>query len=665
MANSRFHSLPYRADIDGLRAIAVLSVLFFHLGSPYVSGGYVGVDIFLVISGYLITSVIVRDLETNTFSFRSFYARRVRRIFPALFAMATACTIVAILFYSPDELRTYAATISSLSIFASNVYFRKHSTWDGYFEASQRPSVLLHTWSLSLEEQFYILFPLLLFVLYRFLKPSRKYVLLGISAVSFCAALLLARHHPIANFYLLPSRAWEFLVGALLAINWLPAIRNRMAREGMVFTGLGMVYLAVTQITSHTRFPGYATLLPVVGAALIIYAGEAGDLFSSVLRFPPLVFVGVISYSLYLWHWPTIVLARYIPCMPQQYPLQGRMRWFCVGLSFALAMLSYFFVERPFRKTSSGYDRRKTLAWGGALACGGWLFAWLLLYSHGLPERYNLRDRQILIDNQARKTEYDGAIQCENSLNNPRKYSDVAFCEFGHSEHNILLWGDSHAGVLVPLLKDLQATNEIHGEGVITGLSVGCPPSQHLNQPGAGYYCDVIARYTMQRAMLPDVDTVLIQFYPWWNGDGSLCAAKDGHCVGYLSMAEIREQFLADLTTNIRTLRAAGKRVILGMPFPSYTVDIPDYEMRRVTAGRFLSLPDPNPERDLWSDTLKALAAREGAEIWDVRAVLCHQRKCMFQVGGVSILRDSDHMAATQVGLFRTSLEASLNRTSP
>ena len=297
--------LHYRPDIDGLRAIAVLSVLAYHLRINMFRGGFVGVDVFFVISGYLISAIILKDIAAGTFSIVSFYERRVRRIFPALIALFVGTTLLAYFFFLPTELIGFAKSLLAALFSVSNFYFWRHS---GYFSAPVDTKPLIHTWSLAVEEQFYIFLPIFLFLAHRFFPRRLRTSIVVIALGSFVLSAVGAYRDPTAAFYLPHTRAWELLLGVLISLDVFPAIRGPVLRNVSTICGLGLISAAVFGFSAYTPFPGIAALLPCVGAALIIAAGRSGNsLVGRMLSLKPMVFIGLISYSLYLWHWPIIV----------------------------------------------------------------------------------------------------------------------------------------------------------------------------------------------------------------------------------------------------------------------------------------------------------------------------------------------------------------------
>ena len=306
--------MRHRADIDGLRAIAVVPVVLFHAGVSPVSGGFVGVDIFFVISGYLITSLILGEMAEGRFSLAGFYERRIRPIFPALFAVLAVCRRggAALSAAGAQELRPEPAGHDLLCfqhLFLSGL---------GYFAVPPDSLPLLHTWSLAIEEQFYIVFPLLLSLVIAFGRRVWIGLIAALFVLSLAASIWVTRVNPDAAFYLAPMRVWELMLGALLAARLLPRIGSPAVREMLALAGIALIAYAVFGFSPATPFPGSAALIPCLGAALVIYAGEddGTTLAGKVLSLWPLVFVGLVSYPLYLWHWPLLMFARYWTIVP-------------------------------------------------------------------------------------------------------------------------------------------------------------------------------------------------------------------------------------------------------------------------------------------------------------------------------------------------------------
>src|ERR1700690_2687799 len=386
-------SPKYRPDIDGLRAIAVLSVVFFHLGVP-LHGGFVGVDIFFTISGFLIGSIILRQTSDRIFTFAGFYERRIRRIFPALIVMLAVSCILAYEFLLPAELISFSKSLAAASFSLSNIFFWLQS---GYFDAPASNTPLLHTWSLAIEEQFYVFLPVLLVILHRFSPRRINLVIYSFAAVSLLISVYGAYQFPSAAFYLLHTRAWELLIGTALALEGFPKLRGPFVREAAGIAGLLLIAFALLFYHSWTPFPGLAALPPCLGTALIIAAGESGkNTVGRLLSLRPIVFVGLISYSLYLWHWPLIVFYKFgFTVIDGLSHIQSQA--FLFALSLVLATLSWRFVEMPVRSGTWGNNR--TWLFGGAAVATIVVAAPSagVLALQGVPSRFTQAAQQVAV----------------------------------------------------------------------------------------------------------------------------------------------------------------------------------------------------------------------------------------------------------------------------
>ena len=330
----------YRAEIDGLRGLAVLPVIFFHAGFELFSGGFVGVDVFFVISGYLITTILIEDIENKRFSFVNFYERRARRLLPALFFVLIVCLPYVWIWMLPSQMKDFSASIFSVSVFLSNLYFMSQIN---YFAPSAELNPLLHTWSLSVEEQFYLFFPLLLLLL---LKPSRRFALFGIfllAIFSFTFSELAWRENQERNFFFSLSRFWEIFAGSIAA--FVVQKHGIQKNNFIAMLGLAAIICSIFIYDKRTPFPSFYALVPVVGTALFIIYAESETLAARILSTKLFTSIGLISYSAYLWHQPVFAFTR-IKLLEQ--PSSALMAVLSL-ISLVLAYLSWQFVEKPFR----------------------------------------------------------------------------------------------------------------------------------------------------------------------------------------------------------------------------------------------------------------------------------------------------------------------------
>ena len=448
-----------RPDITGLRGLAVFLVLLFHLGTR-LRGGFVGVDVFFVISGYLITSVILADLAAGTFSFLSFYERRIRRILPAFLAMLILSTVLAWRFLTPAELEVYGRSQLAALFSVSNIFFRNQA---GYFASPSTLTPLLHTWSLAVEEQFYIAFPLLIFLVYRIVPRMLALILCVLAAASLIASTVTVAYDPNPAFFNAPLRAWELLIGAILAHGFLPRIHGLIHRNLAATIGILGILWSALHYTNGSLFPGLTALVPCLGAALIIAAGETGSSFvGAILSLRPVVFLGLISYSIYLWHWPLLVFQRTDQMLFAQTEMTFATKVIFTLVVIVLAALSWAFIEQPIRR---GRFRPPPRILVPAVASIVFLVAVTsigLRTSHGFPNRFPLIAQRV-----GEFTNYDRGPSTRDGL--CYLQPTAAFADF-HADpcllqhrdrKSILLVGDSHAAALYPGLQQVFPNDDI------------------------------------------------------------------------------------------------------------------------------------------------------------------------------------------------------------
>lgn len=466
------NSKSYRPDIDGLRAIAVMSVTLFHFGIGPLRGGFAGVDVFFVISGYLITGIIHKEVAAGEFTFAGFYERRVRRIFPALFAMLAVVMLAAPFILLPSDLSHLGGSVISTLLFSSNVVFWRQS---GYFDPAALLNPLLHTWSLSVEEQFYIGFPILMLLIERY---ARRYVvplLVLVGAVSFALCVYFQPLRPTATFYLSPFRAWELLLGALLAVGAAPPVTNRVARE--VISGAALVTLlgSLLLLKEGPTFPGWVATFPVVATAMLLHTGSSGEsLARRILALRPMVLVGLISYSLYLWHWPLLVYATYIN---NAEGLPMGLAYLLLALAVLAGWASYKWIETPFRRARDGkFPATRKALFAGALT--GMVGLGLVAASGWIDQGWKGRvPPSVVAMDQMRSP----VIPYRNCDGVALSVSGTA-CIGGKVDgaRTILLWGDSHALAWTPALDTI---GKRAGMRVVMVPNSACPPLLDVSNP--------------------------------------------------------------------------------------------------------------------------------------------------------------------------------------
>jgi peptidoglycan/LPS O-acetylase OafA/YrhL len=428
--------MNYRAEIDGLRALAVIPVILYHAGFKLFTGGYVGVDVFFVISGYLITTIILVELEAGTFSLIHFYERRARRILPALFLVMFACLPFAWFWVLPDAIKQFSQSLVAVNIFSSNILFWRTS---GYFDTATELKPLIHTWSLAVEEQYYVLFPLFLMLTWKLGKRWILGLLILIFVISLAGAQLLSATHPSFNFYMLPTRGWELLIGSFIAFYYSRhniKKHNHLIEQLSSLFGLFLIAYSVFAYDNQTPFPSIYTLVPTIGAALIIIFGTHKTLVGKLLGSKLFVAIGLVSYSAYLWHQPMFAFARERSLNePSMYLMS-----ILAALSFVLGYLSMMYIERPFRNKHR-ISCKKVFAYG-ALCSAFFIGLGLVGYlSSGYLGRTSLQAHFALLE--ARLSLNHGLnIDCETH------FTDSVNCRTSQNPE-ILVWGDSYAQHLV------------------------------------------------------------------------------------------------------------------------------------------------------------------------------------------------------------------------
>ena len=633
----------YRPDIDGLRAVAVLSVLFFHSGFDVFSGGYVGVDVFFVISGYLITTIIVREIAANDFSIRVFYERRFRRILPALFAVVMASLIVGCVLLPPDSVVELGRSAMATALFSSNIFFYGES---GYFDAPAELKPLLHTWSLAVEEQYYILVPLLLLGLARL--GGRHYLagFLVLGAASFLASVLSTPGHSSFAFYLIPTRAWELFLGSVLALLVLPAPASRPLREMLTLSGAAMIAYSVFAFDSATVFPGSAAAVPTLGTALVIYAGLGGvSMISTALSWRPVVFIGLISYSLYLWHWPVIVYTRLLAVHEPSSSIIVAM----LAVIFVLSVLSWRYVETPFRKGSLLHKPGQLLKASALASLAIILLGAVLVVTDGLPGRYEAFFPESFDKDHQR---WDDCKDVTDRLD-----SGDGLCDLGAPgvEPGFLLWGDSHAESLASGV-DLSAV----GAGVAGSFATesACAPLLHIERPGRRKCEEFNAAVLAYLALHPELETVILVSRWALVSRGTRYKEESGDPVilrDLLSDQSTKkaneELFELGLRRTVDALLELDRRVVIVGMVPEVGFEVPSaYLIAELTGREVSALIAPTAQEyrqrhGVASQLFAELGGNAAVDVIEPSTALCDEERCAVVTRGVPLYRDSNHLS--------------------
>ena len=503
-------SIKYRPDIDGLRALAVLSVVCFHLGLP-LHGGFVGVDMFFTISGFLIGSIILSEIAEQRFTLAAFYERRVRRIFPALFVLLACTSFIAYKLLLPAEFIDFAKSLLAAVLSSSNIYFWTQSS---YFNAPASTKLLLHTWSLAVEEQFYLVLPVMILLVKRFCAKYLDLSIYFLAAVSFAISAYGAYHFPNTTFYWAHTRAWELLLGVMLGLGSFPKIYSAILRNAAGICGLLLILLALLFLQPWTPFPGLAAVPPCLGTALIIAAGHSGsNIIGRLLSLRPLVFIGLISYSLYLWHWPLIVVEQFGLVLVDGLS-KHQNQAFVFLLSLVMATLSWRFIEIPVRTKALRLKRGLVFQSAAiAIACIS-VFSVVVVKLHGLPHRFPPGAQEVAeyLDSNTQDNYRNGICFITSQTATLSDYKVNTCLPDKPHQPKLLILGDSHAAAL------WWGLDQVYSDvNVMQATASGCKPVIH-QRPRQYASCVAVINYALESYLTTHkVDAVLIEAH--WDQD--------------------------------------------------------------------------------------------------------------------------------------------------
>lgn len=550
--------MKFRSDINGLRAIAVAVVVLFHFGVRGIGGGFVGVDIFFVISGFLMTGIIIGRHAAGRFSVRQFYMDRVRRIVPALTVLCLFLIALGYIILPPDEYRLLGKHVAGSVAFVSNIFYWAET---GYFDPESQTKWLLHTWSLSVEAQFYLLYPLFLVLILKLrARSAQRLLVVGAAAASFFLCIISSLKWPTAAFYLLPMRAWELLVGGLVCLFPLkagPRIRASIAIGGLLLLAFSALWLSRDDL-----WPGWLALLPVLGTAAVI-AAECVDLVA--LNNPVFQFLGRISYSIYLWHWPLVVAANY-------YGKPGpMMETIAVLISILLGWASYRYVEQPARLIAVWRQFRIDKSFRGIAATSAavFLMAVAVYASHGAPFRLDKRAKSLLASLEMPTIANGWCLYSVDTMKNLAIGENGLRCWLGSRSAVTrgLLFGDSYAAQYDPFWNAIGAANHIKINSIATNW---CHPSlgrEFTSDPASRAFAQCLINRDFVRKNIASYDFVIV-------------AGQWGHVLDEGKMGSVHD---------LIAFAAAHSRLVVIMPSPkSFDVDVRNkYEASLLLGARF------------------------------------------------------------------------------
>jgi peptidoglycan/LPS O-acetylase OafA/YrhL len=648
--------MNYRPEIDGLRAIAVLPVVLFHAGFSVFSGGYVGVDIFFVISGYLITTILLTEMEQDKFSLVNFYERRARRILPALFFVMFTSTVAAFFFLSPSHMQDFSQSLVAISLFSSNILFWQET---GYWGVENELKPLLHTWSLAVEEQYYILFPLFLMLMWKFRKRWIFSSFVFIALISFLFSQYLSNVAPTANFFLLPTRGWELAIGSVIAFYFLyrpkeisTLLSNKYVEELMGFLGIALILYSIFVYDEITPFPSMYALLPTVGTALVIVFANRETLVGQVLSSKLLVGIGLLSYSAYLWHQPLFAFSRHISLI---HP--SKLTFIILSVfSFILAAITLKYIEAPFRNKAA-VSRGQVFKFSVAGSLLFIIIGLFVSYKGGLPHRFSDElDRINKINNETLTANLKESFSKEMFETSLGKLAISVIGDGSPNSASFIVWGDSHAAMMLPAVHESAKNNQVKGIAIGRG---GCLPLVEAAQILPRYYdsClqhnEKVVEYIANHPNLKRV--ILISRWSIY-AVGERFEREFGHTVfikDYLttniSIDENKKVFNRSVARTLVKLREMGLEITIVRQVPETEFNIPDaYSKTLMFNYEFDLEPDFSAylkRNKFVNDTFDGMREEYSLSFVNPHEVICNSEKCsVLNSDGIPIYRDTNHL---------------------
>ncbi|WP_187272567.1 acyltransferase family protein [Methylobacterium sp. WL9] len=639
--------MTHRLDLNALRAIAVAGVVAFHLKINLLSGGFSGVDVFFVLSGFLMTKIIADGIEGRKFSFARFYAARVRRIVPGLLATCSAVLIFGYFWVDPIKYEEMARSAVYSLLFVSNINLWKQV---GYFDIGANEKWFLHTWSLSVEWQFYLLYPPAMYLLYRVFRTRRR---VGTSIkiailLSFALSVVLAGVRPASAFFLLPTRAWEMLAGGAVALSPIDLPQRFKRPFGLI--GLCLIGASFLIYDSLTPWPSFGCLLPVVGAVMVIAARDDG---LPLYRNPAVIWTGLWSYGIYLAHWPVIVGVEYLALPWPAVTSFCLIAAIMAGCTLLAHLASAESIRRLWEAKIGTYGR---VAFGAAFLLVGTSAAGIALTNGG--EWRQPENLEVFRASRLAMGDWDYPSGTCNGLSFSE---ELRPCHVGARRgRRTLIIGDSFAQQLFSRAREISDNDPTRGFTFVT--SAGCPPIVNINRTGVGFRCDTFIDKALKYAESSDFDHVMFVSM-WYNyfkiESKNVCFIGKNGCAVARTSEEVLPLLggaLDAMEVRLRQIRAGGKSLTVVLPFPYSKVDVPSVLVKNTFLGRAAQGVNDIEIDVLFEDydairaKLKGLADNVGATLLDPMEFLCVERHCPTLDGkGIPYYRDSSHLRSSTI----------------
>jgi len=663
--------MKYRPEIDGLRALAVIPVILFHAGFELFSGGFVGVDVFFVISGYLITSLLIEDIENKRFSILHFYERRARRILPALFFIVLLCIPFAWMWMTPSQMKDFSQSLIAVSLFASNILF-----WIeyGYFDAAAEEKPLLHTWSLAVEEQYYVLFPIFLILAWRFGKNRVFWMIVVMATISLLLSEWGWRNKPTANFYLAPTRAWELFAGSIAAFV---VQKQGVQRSNLLaHVGLATIIFSIFFYDETTPFPSLYALVPVIGVVLLVLYASKETVVAKLLSTKGFVGIGLISYSAYLWHQPLFAFAR-IRSFEQ--PLAFTMFMLSI-ISLLLAYITWKYIETPFRNTK--YLTKRTVFFSSLSGIALFLIIGLTGdFVDGKITRLTLPPN-LAYESLSNRVLTEG-MPCKwsSDFDSSNAYDGCIFGDIT-SLDNIVLVGDSHS---TPLSYVLNKWAVLNRKRVVWLKMNGCDYLPNLVNDYKTPRVDCNANHEEMMSLIKRLNADVILTFRWsfrmYPIDEVKLDMPYRNSFGDIESESYREYFVYEngnfdtssaskrrlLENYVTSVASASRTLFLVHPVPETAIDISARNMRywglkgEIPSEIFINESDYNSRNEFVISIFDSLTMDNIVHIRP-RNLFCEKSKCFLQKNGIPLYLDDDHLGDNGARLIVNEILTLLNK---